>query len=39
MIVMIPFASVIDLSIAGLVVAFSSGMTYGIIQWFRRIKR
>ncbi|HEX2558289.1 MAG TPA: hypothetical protein VHK86_08190 [Nitrososphaera sp.] len=37
-IVLIPTASMIDLSIAGLIVAFSSSMTYGIIQWFRRVK-
>lgn len=38
MISMIPSASMIDLGVAGLIVAFSSSMTYGIIQWFRRIK-
>ncbi len=25
-----------DIGIAGLIVAFSSGITYGMIQWFRR---
>jgi hypothetical protein len=30
--------AMIDLGIAGLIVAFSSSITYGIIQWFRRNK-
>jgi hypothetical protein len=37
-IALLPSASMIDLGIAGLIVAFSSSMTYGIIQWFRRVK-
>jgi hypothetical protein len=31
-------STMIDLGIAGLIVAFSSSITYGIIQWFRRSK-
>ncbi len=27
-----------DLGVAGLIVAFSSSITYGIIQWFRAKK-
>lgn len=37
-IAMIP-VSMIDLSIAGLIVAFSSSVTYGIIHWFRRVRK
>ena len=37
-IVLIPTASMIDMGITGLMVAFKSSMTYGIIQWFRRVK-
>lgn len=29
----------IDLGIASLIVAFSSSITYGIIQWFRKNKK
>lgn len=32
-------SSMIDIGIAGLIVAFSSSATYGIIQWFRQRKR
>jgi hypothetical protein len=28
-----------DLGVASLIVAFSSSVTYGIIQWFRKNKR
>jgi hypothetical protein len=31
-------STMIDIGIASLIVAFSSSITYGIIQWFRRIK-
>ena len=34
---MMPF-TMIDFGIASLIVAFSSGMTYGIIRWIRRAK-
>jgi hypothetical protein len=30
--------AMVDLGIASLIVAFSSSITYGIIQWFRRTK-
>jgi hypothetical protein len=31
-------SAMVDLGIASLIVAFSSSITYGIIQWFRRAK-
>ena len=35
---MVPI-TMIDLGIAGLIVAFSSSVTYGIIQWSKRIRK
>ncbi len=36
---MMPPTAMIDLGIASLIVAFSSSITYGIIQWLRRAKK
>jgi hypothetical protein len=35
---MVPQA-MMDLGIASLIVAFSSSITYGVINWFRKTKR
>jgi hypothetical protein len=35
---MVPQA-MMDLGVASLIVAFSSSLTYGIINWFRKTKR
>ena len=32
-------SSVIDIGIAGFIVAFSSSVTYGVIYWFRQNKK
>lgn len=31
--------SMIELSVASIIVAFSSSITYGIIQWFRKNRK
>lgn len=31
-------AAIVDLGVASLIVAFSSSITYGIIQWFRQTR-